>query len=328
VVPLAVTPVAALGGFYHCRGGRFVFLFFNVYNPKECQSFMRTLHSLGVDSRSTFRTFASAHTAEEVEQYIGYFATMVRTTLEWRQLRPETSANPFRMSRLAPSLPLPLPPLGKLPLSGVKVLDFSRVVAGPYSARLLADMGASVLQVSNPTGVQVGLVDMYASAGKRSTFLDLTVENDLNCAQHLLSEADVVITNFPLLEQANQIGIGPSSVSRRRPFVHLNVSAYPTDSQWAGRKGYAPMAAAASGLFHAAVGTEGLMKASESTDSTLWPCDGYPEDYFGGMLGCVGVLAALRKRAEHGGPALSPAIIVCSLPRFVNHSFRESFHFL
>jgi len=304
VVPLTVIPATTFSGFYRCRDVHTVFVFFNVYNPDDCRQFTQTLESLGVRSRPDLQAFTASHTAEEVEQWLGYFATMVRTPEEWRRLRPDVTAAPIRISQIQTGLRIDLATLGSLPLSGLKVVDFSKVVAGPYCGRLLSDLGADVLQVRNPNGVHVPMVDTYASTGKRSTFLDLTVDHDRDAARKLLAVADVVITSFPLLEQANRLGIGPDSMSERRPFIHLNVSAYPSDSRWAGRKGYAPMAAAASGLFYTAVGPEGLKAATTSTDATLWPCDGYPEDYFTGLLGCAAILAALHQRSQHGGSYL------------------------
>jgi crotonobetainyl-CoA:carnitine CoA-transferase CaiB-like acyl-CoA transferase len=184
------------------------------------------------------------------------------------------------------------------PLKGLKVLDFSNVVAAPYAARLLSEMGASVLSVRDPNGVRAPLIDLYATIGKLSITLDL--KSDRAQVNTLLAQADVVITNCPRgVAKLDVLGIGPACLpGQRRPFVHLNVTAYSPASSWAGRKGYAPMAAAATGLFYTAC-PEGFEAQAKAGKQTMWPLDGYPEDYFAGLLGVVGILAGLQRRAEH-----------------------------
>ncbi|CAE8603039.1 unnamed protein product [Polarella glacialis] len=308
-----MAPVQKVTGFYRCKDERVLFIFFNVYNVVDCQTFLDKLKQLGCigccrNSRSELVKVASQSTAFELEKELGYFATVVRTPEEWGAICP--SQPPFHLSALVggSDVRVPLPTImgsGALPLAGIKVLDFSNVVAAPYAARVLAEMGANVLNVRDPKGVRAPIVDLYATIGKLSVLADLTDPAERARVDALLEQADVVITNFPSIEQADKLGIGPyTRLANRRPFIHFNVTAYPNDSEWKHRKGYAPMASAACGMFTTACSPEVLEQAITSKAGTIWPNDAYPEDYFGGMLGTVGILAALRRRAKEGGSYL------------------------
>lgn len=314
---LALLPVTSVAGFYTTKDNRTLFIFFNVYNVVDCNELIAKLKKLGADSREKLAAHAKTRLAFDLEADLGYFATVVRTPSEWRTIFPNPSP-PFFINKLEGGnvVHVPLPPRGTgqndLPLAGVKVISYSKVVAAPYAARLLAEMGAEVLNVRNTNGVRAPLVDFYSTIGKRSILLDLQTPSGRERAQELLATADVVVTNLPTLEQVERLGIGPrTNLAERKPFVHFNITAFPVKGYapdardaWVGRKGYAPMAAAACGMFHEASTPEMIEDAIRTEKSTLWPVDGYPEDYFAGMLGVVGILSALKRRADQGGSYL------------------------
>src|SRR4051812_46834186 len=103
------------------------------------------------------------------------------------------------------------------PLSGVRILDFTRVLAGPYCTALLADIGADVIKVEPPTGDDYRHIGPFidgesalflaVNRGKRSIVLDLASSQDLDIALGLARDCDVVVENFrPGV--ADKLGIG------------------------------------------------------------------------------------------------------------------------
>lgn len=90
-------------------------------------------------------------------------------------------------------------------LDGVKVVDFTRVVAGPYATRMLADMGAEVVTIDSPVGADGGASEagprrsagsVENNLGKRSIVLDLKSEDGIEVARALAAQADVLVENF------------------------------------------------------------------------------------------------------------------------------------
>ena len=186
-------------------------------------------------------------------------------------------------------------------LSGLRVLDFTRVVAGPCLTRVLADMGAEVIKVEPPGGDLLrtgwprrgGIAVLFAgqNAGKRFMALDLRNPSGVELALDLAERCDVVVENFrPGV--ADRLGIGFEQVRARRPdVVYCSVSGYGQDGRASQRRAYAPVVHAEVGLLH--------HKAKE------WDLPPKPEpvshaDVAAGMAGAHGVLAALWRRERTG----------------------------
>lgn len=128
------------------------------------------------------------------------------------------------------------------PLAGLRVLDLSRVLAGPVAARDLALLGAQVLRVDPPHLHEIDWQHRETGQGKRSTLLDLTATEDAATMRSLVSTADVVVT-----------GYRPGSMDRfeltgRPGSVHASVSAWGVTGPWAGRRGFDSLVQAASGI--------------------------------------------------------------------------------
>jgi len=122
------------------------------------------------------------------------------------------------------------------PLQGLTVLDFSRVLAGPFATALMADIGAEVIKVEPPGGDEYRRIGPFvrgegapfrcANRGKRSIVLDLKLPEDLAAAQALARDADVVVENFrPGV--ADRLGIGYATLAALNPrLVYLSVSGF------------------------------------------------------------------------------------------------------
>ncbi|KAI0031172.1 CoA-transferase family III [Vararia minispora EC-137] len=133
--------------------------------------------------------------------------------------------SPVSISRIEDG-PLRTFPPGKRPLEGVRVLDMTRVLAGPIAGRTLAAHGADVLLVSSPMHPPIPEWDVETSRGKRTTLLDTNAPEDRATLQELLKDADVFLHRHrPGVLEAR--GLGPKDLAKLRPgIVHANVSAF------------------------------------------------------------------------------------------------------
>ncbi|MFT6763086.1 MAG: crotonobetainyl-CoA:carnitine CoA-transferase CaiB-like acyl-CoA transferase [Candidatus Aldehydirespiratoraceae bacterium] len=159
------------------------------------------------------------------------------------------------------SNPPPLtPPTASGPLSGLRVLDMSTVIAGPNCARYLADFGADVIKVERPGGDSLrnmawrdprdgtGLWWKLANRNKRTVVLDLKDEADRDVFLGLIDEADVLVENSRP-GTMERIGLGPDMLLHRRPsLVMTRVSGFGQTGPYATRPGFATIAEAMSGF--------------------------------------------------------------------------------
>ncbi|WP_243228314.1 CaiB/BaiF CoA-transferase family protein [Microbacterium sp. CIAB417] len=148
------------------------------------------------------------------------------------------------------------------PLEGIRVIDFTRLLAGPYATMTLAELGADVIKVEQPgIGDETrhwGPPFVHGSSayfhainrGKRSIALDLTDPADIETAHRLIGTADVLVESFrPGV--ANRLGIGAAAMRERFPrLVYASISGFAQDGPLAGEPGTAVTVEAESGLMH------------------------------------------------------------------------------
>ena len=144
------------------------------------------------------------------------------------------------------------------PPEGIKVLDFSRVVAGPFASRILADLGADVVKVEPPDGDATRIhgrkiADLtgffhHQNAGKRNICIDLQAEGAVELVKALAARADIVMENYrPGVMQ--RLGIGYEVLSQVKPdLIMLSISGYGQQGPEAHRPAYAPVVHADAGL--------------------------------------------------------------------------------
>ncbi|MFP6796257.1 MAG: CoA transferase [Pseudomonadales bacterium] len=144
------------------------------------------------------------------------------------------------------------------PLEGVRVLDLSRVLAGPFAGRMLSDLGADVVKLEPPQqdltrlwGAVIGQVPGYfhqQNAGKRDICIDLSVPDGVELAKSLAAKADIVIENFrPGV--MDRLGLGYQQLkAARKDLILLSISGFGQDSPESQRMAYAPTIHAESGL--------------------------------------------------------------------------------
>jgi crotonobetainyl-CoA:carnitine CoA-transferase CaiB-like acyl-CoA transferase len=183
------------------------------------------------------------------------------------------------------------------PLEGVRVLDLSRVIAGPCAARVLAELGADVLSVQSESRLDWALsFHLMFNAGKRSVTLDFTTDEGKRRFWELYDwyRPDALVHNYRHLDLAREIGVGPEAVLERRPgtaYTHLN--AYGNHGVWQHRPGFEQVVQAVSGI---------QMAYAEKGRPKLLPSPII--DIGCGLLGAFGTLLGLYHERRTGKGAV------------------------
>ncbi|BEV52972.1 CaiB/BaiF CoA-transferase family protein [Burkholderia contaminans] len=203
-----------------------------------------------------------------------------------------------------------------LPLAGVKVLDFSRVLAGPWCAMVLADFGAEVIKVEHPArgddtrdwGLRIGDTETTyfnsVNRSKRSICVDLQTEAGRRIARELAAQADVLIHNFKF-GGAEKLGLGYDALAELNPrVVHCAISGYDRSGPEAARPGYDLVVQ----------GEAGLMALNGEAGQPPLKFGVAAVDLFTGMYSAQAILAALYERHATGrGRRIEMALFDCGL---------------
>jgi len=208
-----------------------------------------------------------------------------------------------------------------LPLSGIRVLDLTRVLAGPYCTMILADLGAEVVKVERPEVgddsrhfgpfLSSGLSAYFASInrGKKSVVLDLKEESERDTFLKLVRVAGVLVENFRpgTLES---LGLGPQRLREINPrLVHASASGFGGQGLHGRRPAYDIIVQAMSGLM-SVTGTDAKHPVRVGTSIS---------DILTGMFTAIGILAALRRRDQAGiGAELDMAMLDCTVAALEN----------
>ena len=215
-----------------------------------------------------------------------------RTPAEWdahAQGRAIAPGGAVEIVRIGDAPPEPLPDADR-PLGGVRVLDLTRILAGPSCGRTLAEHGAEVLLVSAEKLASVLSFVLDTGHGKRSAFLDLDDGAQRAHLTQLVAGCDVFSQGYRSGSLARR-GLSPEELAAIRPgIVTVSVNCYGHAGPWVERPGWDQLGAAVTGL------------------TTLQGGDGPPRllpaaacDYVTGTLGALGAMAALHRRATEGG---------------------------
>lgn len=191
------------------------------------------------------------------------------------------------------------PPLGlsglrddQRPLHGVKVLDLTRILAGPVGGKALAAYGADVMLVNSPHLPNIAAI-ADTSRGKRSVHLDLHQAGDRDTMNALLRDAHVFIQGYRPGALAS-LGFGPNEVAARRPgAVCVSLSAYGTRGPWAARRGFDSLVQTAMGFNQAEAQAMGDAEPRALPMQILDEASGY--------LIAMGAAAALHRQQREGG---------------------------
>lgn len=228
----------------------------------------------------------------------GAIVARVRTEQEWRTSAPGRAAAAGPLVRTAQRAEptgarrrrtAEVPLTGAAPLAGVRVLDLTRVIAGPVATRTLALLGADVLRVDPPSPAEIEWQHLDSGQGKRSTVLDLRDGDARRIAQELLDTADVLVTGY---RPGAVEGLG---LEVPRGVVTGRVSAWGDTGPWAGRRGFDSIVQAASGI--------ALLEGRDGVPGAL-PAQAL--DHASGYLLAAGIVDAVA--GADGGPGADVSV--------------------
>lgn len=298
----APTAFAPLSGFWHTADGR---LRTHANYPHHRDRLLAALGLPGDAGPEALAAELAGRSAGEVEETVyaaGGLAVAVRDAKEWAA-HPQGAAVAGRpLLTLAPlgAATPPVRPPGLagdplLPAAGLRVLDLTRVLAGPVATRTLALLGADVLRIDAPGLPESRDTHGDTGFGKRSAVLDLGARAGRASFEELLALADVVVTGYRP-GALDRFGLAPEALAERRPgIVVARLSAWGDYGPWGARRGFDSLVQAATGIAvteAAADGTPGVLPAQALDHGT-------------GYLLAAAVLRALTERSRTGGSRLA-----------------------
>ncbi len=228
----------------------------------------------------------------------GLVVSAARSFAEWDthpQGRALAGAAPFTLERLpgaAAPRPWPERKADARPLAGLRVLELTRILAGPVAGRTLAGYGAEVLLLNAPHLPNIEHI-ADTSRGKLSAHVDLKTEAGRASLQALLPQADVFLQGYRPGGLA-ALGFAPADVARASPgIVCVSLSAYGPAGPWAGRRGFDSLVQTATGFNHAEAEALGSAAPKALPVQIL--------DFAAGYLLAFAAQAALRRQRLEGG---------------------------
>ena len=279
---------------WQCKDGRWFLPHFNLTHLHD-----RVIGVLGCESnhKAVEKAIAKwdSHDLEEAIAEARACGSICRTNQEWLEHEhgKVLSGKPLiEITKIGDTDPIPFPE-GKRTLEGIKVLDLTRILAGPIAARTLAENGADVLMVTAKHLPQVPEHVKDTSHGKRSCFLNFNNSEDVATVKKLARSADVFSQGYrPGIMDMH--GLSPEQLAKERPgIIYLSISCYGHGGSFSDRGGWEQVAQSATGI---------------CIDNGKGVGDGRPKllpaaacDYTTGYNGAYGVLLALARRAREGG---------------------------
>lgn len=283
-----------VAGVYKVGDGRYVRVHANMPHHRE-----RTLRFLGAEyDRASVAAKLMDWSGEALETAAadnGMVITMMRSPEEWRA-HPHGQAVGnlplFEIIRIGDGPPRKRG-MAARPLSDVRVLDLTRVIAGPVCGRTLAAHGAEVLSVTGPGIPDIESLIMDGGRGKLRTEIDLATEQGREALRGLAREADVFVQGYRPGAIAAK-GFSPEQLSEISPgIVCVSLSAWGHAGPWANRRGFDSLVQNANGLNAAEAKAAGIEGPKEL------PCQAL--DHGTGFLMATGAMLALKRQAEEGG---------------------------
>jgi crotonobetainyl-CoA:carnitine CoA-transferase CaiB-like acyl-CoA transferase len=263
----------------------------------------RLLGALGLAEDATVADVAgllAERSAAEVEETVygaGGLAVALRTAKEWaaHEQGIAVAGRPLiEHERVDTARARVLPPLDGdplLPAAGVRVLDLTRVIAGPVATRTLALLGADVLRVDAPRLPEDPDAHADTGFGKRSTALDLAT--DRSTFEKLLASADVVVTGYRP-GALDRFGLSPEALAERKPgLIVAQLSAWGAYGPWGERRGFDSLVQVATGI-----------AATEGSPEQPGALPAQALDHGTGYLLAAAVLRSLTEQTREGGTRL------------------------
>ena len=234
-----------------------------------------------------------AREAEDLVTGAGGVAAAVRGEASWRAEPPgrAVAATPLVEAASIGRAPPRWRPAGALPASGIRVLDLTRVIAGPVATRYLGALGADVLRLDPPDRPELTLHGYDGLFGKRSALLDFGTDDGRARLHELLSGADVLVHGYRP-HALDRFGLSPQILAERHPgLVVVSLSAWGSRGPWGGRRGFDSIVQAASGI--------AMAESPDGERPGALPCQLL--DHGTGYLCAAAALQALARQSARGG---------------------------
>jgi crotonobetainyl-CoA:carnitine CoA-transferase CaiB-like acyl-CoA transferase len=283
-----------IAGAYRCGDGNWVRIHTNFPHHRDgVLKLLQCEHSREAVAQA-FENW-SAEKFEDAAAAAGMVVAKARTFAEWDAHPQSAAVRTIPLITLekigdAPKLSVPA---GSRPLENLRVLEMTRVLAGPVCGRTLATHGADVLRVISPNLPTIDVADIDTGRGKRSAHVDLATSEGQSDFRALLQGADVFVQSYRPGAVAGR-GFGPNDAAAIRPgIVCVSLSAYGHVGPWATRRGFDSLTQTATGLNFAEA------EASGKTGLVALPCQAL--DHASGYLMALGAITALLRRIDEGG---------------------------
>ncbi len=281
---------------YPAKNGRWNYLHCNFPNHRAA-----ALSVLGVpeDKKAVTEAVAKWDPLELEEAIIAAKGAggMVRTLDEWREHPQGKAVATLPLMEIIKIGDSPIEPLpkGDRPLSGIRVLEFTRVIAGPIGGRTLAEHGADVLRITAEHLPSLGYQEYETGHGKFSAHLDLREPKNMETLKQLIRESDVFSQGYRPGTLAAR-GLSPEALAKLRPgIVAVSLSAFSHVGPWSSRRGFDTVVQHVSGI----TDRQGKVFPGAAPGPQLYPTSAI--DYLAGYLIAFGTMVALKKRALEGG---------------------------
>ena len=283
-------------GVYPAKNGRWSYLHCNFPNHRAA-----ALSVLGVpeDREAVCKAVAQWDALELEEAIIAAKGAggMVRTMDEWAK-HPQAAAIAtlplMEIVKIGDGAPQKLPD-GDRPLSGIRVLDLTRVLAGPTCARTLAEHGADVLKITGAHLPNIGYQEYDTGHGKLSAHLDLREAKDVEILKSLARETDVFSQGYRPGTLGGR-GLSAEELAALRPgLVYVSLSAFSHAGPWASRRGFDTVVQTVSGI----TARQAEAVPGKTAGPQFYPVSAI--DYCTGYLMAFGAMVALQRRAREGG---------------------------
>jgi CoA-transferase family III len=225
----------------------------------------------------------------------GGVVAMMRSREEWLstpQGKALAEQTVVTIEKIGEAAPKPWPQ-GERPLAGLRVLDLSRVIAGPVAGRTLAAHGADVMLISGPDLPAIPWLTIDTGRGKFSTYADLKADEGRATLRGLLAQADIFSQGYRPRSIA-ACGFSPEQAARISPgIVYVSLSAYGHQGPWAERRGFDSLVQTSTGFNHAEGKAAGVDGPKELPAQML--------DHGSGYLMAFGAMMARARQAREGG---------------------------
>ena len=283
-------------GMYPAKNGRWSYVHANFPNHRAA-----ALSVLGcAEDREEVKKAVAKWDAIELEEAIiaaKGAGGMVRSMAEWAK-HPQgmaiASLPVLEIVKIGDA-PVEKLPQGERPLSGIRVLDLTRVLAGPTCARTLAEHGADVLKITGAHLPNIGYQEFDTGHGKLSAHLDLRQPKDLETLKGLVRDADVFSQGYRPGTLGGR-GLSPEELAALRPgLVYVSLCAFSHIGPWASRRGFDTVVQNVSGI----TTRQGELFPGAEPGPQFYPVSAI--DYLTGYLMAFGAMVALARRAREGG---------------------------